>query len=135
MRWSGSFPPRSGSTAAARASTRRAASSLADHRPRSSLDVESFERFLHKAYLGQKRFSIEGAGNPTTGDVTMVGDKAFFTILRRWVAQNAHGTVSTEKFVRLAERVSGKQLDRLFHEERLSDVVVQVRELRHRRAP
>ena len=22
--------------------------------------VESFERFLHKAYLGQKRFSIEG---------------------------------------------------------------------------
>jgi aminopeptidase N len=43
-----------------------------------------------------------------------VGDKAFFTILRRWVARNAHGSVDTQDFVALAERVSGKQLDRLF---------------------
>jgi aminopeptidase N len=43
-----------------------------------------------------------------------VGDKAFFTILRRWAARNADGSVTTRDFHALAERVSGKQLDRLF---------------------
>ena len=43
-----------------------------------------------------------------------VGDKAFFTILRRWGAQNAYGSVTTADFKALAERVSGRQLDRLF---------------------
>ncbi|HEX6249414.1 MAG TPA: M1 family metallopeptidase [Nocardioidaceae bacterium] len=43
-----------------------------------------------------------------------VGTRAFFTILRRWARQNAHGSVTTEQFIALAERVSGKQLDKLF---------------------
>lgn len=43
-----------------------------------------------------------------------VGDKAFFTILRRWARQNAYGTVATPDFVALAERVSGRRLGRLF---------------------
>jgi aminopeptidase N len=43
-----------------------------------------------------------------------VGDRAFFRVLRRWATQNAHGTVTTDDFVALAERVSGRQLDRLF---------------------
>lgn len=43
-----------------------------------------------------------------------VGDKAFFTILRRWVRNNAHSTANTKDFIALAERVSGKDLHHLF---------------------
>jgi len=43
-----------------------------------------------------------------------VGDRAFFTILRRWARENAYGTVSSRDFRRLAEEVSGKRLGRLF---------------------
>ena len=43
-----------------------------------------------------------------------VGDKAFFTILRRWAGQNEGGSVTTRDFKALAERVSGRQLDHLF---------------------
>jgi aminopeptidase N len=43
-----------------------------------------------------------------------VGDRAFFTILRRWARQNAYGSVTTSDFRELAERVSGQRLGRLF---------------------
>jgi aminopeptidase N len=43
-----------------------------------------------------------------------VGDRAFFRIMRRWAQQKAHSSVTTAQFIRLAERVSGRQLDRLF---------------------
>jgi hypothetical protein len=43
-----------------------------------------------------------------------VGDDDFFRILRRWVATQAGGHVTTDEFIRLAERVSGEQLDDLF---------------------
>ncbi|MEV0125217.1 M1 family metallopeptidase [Streptomyces sp. NPDC050703] len=43
-----------------------------------------------------------------------IGDKDFFRLLRTWVKQNRYGNVSTADFVRLAERVSGEQLDELF---------------------
>jgi aminopeptidase N len=33
------------------------------------------------------------------------GDDLFFTVLRQWVAQNCHGTVSTAAFVRLADKL------------------------------
>ncbi|MGW7821015.1 M1 family metallopeptidase [Streptomyces puniciscabiei] len=44
-----------------------------------------------------------------------VGDADFFRILRAWAAahRDAHGT--TAQFERLAERISGKRLDGLFH--------------------
>ncbi|AOR36315.1 metallopeptidase [Streptomyces fodineus] len=44
-----------------------------------------------------------------------VGDRDFFRILRAWAADHRgdHGT--TAQFVRLAERMSGKRLDGLFH--------------------
>jgi aminopeptidase N len=43
-----------------------------------------------------------------------VGEEDFFRILRRW-AQNREGElVTTPQFVRLAERISGEQLDELF---------------------
>ena len=45
---------------------------------------------------------------------TEVGDDAFFAIVREWVASQAGGTVTTEEFVALAEKVSGQQLDDLF---------------------
>ncbi|MGY2065527.1 M1 family metallopeptidase [Blastococcus sp. SYSU DS0619] len=45
---------------------------------------------------------------------TEVGDEAFFAIVREWVASQAGGTVTTDEFVALAEKVSGQQLDELF---------------------
>ncbi|WFE42330.1 M1 family metallopeptidase [Micromonospora sp. WMMD998] len=43
-----------------------------------------------------------------------VGDTAFFTILRTWAAEWKDGNATTADFVALAERVSGKKLDKLF---------------------
>ncbi|GLW62111.1 peptidase [Actinomadura rubrobrunea] len=43
-----------------------------------------------------------------------VGDRKFFTILRKWVQSHRDGTATTPEFVRLAEEVSGRELDRLF---------------------
>ncbi|MFE9954455.1 M1 family metallopeptidase [Micromonospora sp. NPDC005299] len=43
-----------------------------------------------------------------------VGDSAFFTILRTWAAEKKNGNATTDEFVALAERVSGKKLDKLF---------------------
>jgi aminopeptidase N len=43
-----------------------------------------------------------------------VGDDAFFTILRKWAKRNAGGNVTTDEFIRLAERISHQQLDELF---------------------
>jgi len=43
-----------------------------------------------------------------------VGDRAFFTVLRRWYAGNRNGTADTADFVALAERVSGRDLGGLF---------------------
>ncbi|WP_330455894.1 M1 family metallopeptidase [Streptomyces sp. NBC_00820] len=44
-----------------------------------------------------------------------VGDKDFFRVLRAWAAEHRAGHGTTDRFVRLAERVSGKDLDGLFH--------------------
>jgi aminopeptidase N len=89
-------------------------------------------RFLYRIYGPNAAFWKVPPGDPGTvgrlfatpvydrGAMTLhalrlrVGDKAFFTILRRWANQNADGTVRTKDFIALAERVSGKQLDRLF---------------------
>ncbi len=43
-----------------------------------------------------------------------VGGRAFFAILRVWADENRYGTVATQQFVDLAERLSGRQLDDLF---------------------
>ena len=43
-----------------------------------------------------------------------IGDEAFFRVLRAWASRNRYGVVSTADLVRLAERVSGEQLDGLF---------------------
>ncbi|MGI8330637.1 M1 family metallopeptidase [Actinomadura scrupuli] len=45
---------------------------------------------------------------------TAVGDAAFFTILRTWVAEHRHRTASTADFRALAERVSGRPLGPIF---------------------
>jgi aminopeptidase N len=45
-----------------------------------------------------------------------VGSKAFFTTLRRWAHGHRHATGTTYAFKRLAEQVSGKQLDKLFRD-------------------
>ncbi|MEW2157478.1 M1 family metallopeptidase [Streptomyces sp. NPDC007189] len=44
-----------------------------------------------------------------------IGDKAFFTLLPAWTNLHRYGNADTAGFVRLAERVSGQQLDDLFH--------------------
>ena len=43
-----------------------------------------------------------------------VGDEDFFRILRRWASNHAGGNVTTRQFIRLSERISGRNLDRLF---------------------
>lgn len=43
-----------------------------------------------------------------------IGDKAFFELVKTWVAEKSHGNADTEEFVALAEKISGKQLDTLF---------------------
>ncbi|MFD5074610.1 M1 family metallopeptidase [Streptomyces sp. NPDC058371] len=46
---------------------------------------------------------------------TTVGDPAFFGILRAWVADHRDGHGTTAQFIRLSERLSGKELGALFH--------------------
>ena len=43
-----------------------------------------------------------------------VGDPAFFRILRTWAQLHRNGNVTTEEFIALAKRISGKNLDALF---------------------
>ncbi|WP_254885568.1 M1 family metallopeptidase [Streptomyces sp. NA02950] len=43
-----------------------------------------------------------------------VGDKAFFTILRTWVKEHRHANADTRQFIALSERISGKDLGKLF---------------------
>ncbi|HEY4633972.1 MAG TPA: M1 family aminopeptidase [Candidatus Limnocylindrales bacterium] len=43
-----------------------------------------------------------------------VGDKDFFKILKRWSTSNRGRNVNTAQFIRLAERISGEDLDELF---------------------
>ncbi|MYV55178.1 M1 family peptidase [Streptomyces sp. SID3212] len=45
---------------------------------------------------------------------TVVGDDAFFSLLREWTAAHRHGTVTTEDFTELAGRRSAHALDDLF---------------------
>ncbi len=45
---------------------------------------------------------------------TTVGDDDFFRILRTWARSQAGESVTTPQFIRLAERISGQQLDDLF---------------------
>ena len=44
----------------------------------------------------------------------VVGDEAFFAILRTWCAERRHATGSTGDFIATAERVSGQDLEDLF---------------------
>lgn len=44
----------------------------------------------------------------------VVGDDAFFATLRTWVAEHGGGSASTDDFQRVAERVSGSDLDEFF---------------------
>ncbi|BAC70475.1 metallopeptidase [Streptomyces avermitilis] len=43
-----------------------------------------------------------------------IGDTAFFKLLPAWTKLHKHGNANTGDFIRLAERISGRQLDDLF---------------------
>jgi aminopeptidase N len=43
-----------------------------------------------------------------------IGDETFFTLLRTWTSEHRYGNVTTEQFIDLAERLSGKDLGPLF---------------------
>ena len=43
-----------------------------------------------------------------------IGDAAFFRLVKQWTAKYAGGNVTTPKFIALAEKVSGQQLDAFF---------------------
>ena len=44
-----------------------------------------------------------------------IGTRDFFTVLRTWARMHRHGNVRNAQFVKLAEKVSGRRLDRFFH--------------------
>jgi aminopeptidase N len=44
-----------------------------------------------------------------------IGDAAFFALLHRWTVGHRYGVATTAEFVRLAERVSGRDLGAFFH--------------------
>ncbi|MFI9051134.1 M1 family metallopeptidase [Streptomyces sp. NPDC053427] len=44
-----------------------------------------------------------------------IGDKAFFKLLPAWTSAHRYGTAETSQFIALAEKISGQQLDDLFH--------------------
>ncbi|WP_248961652.1 M1 family metallopeptidase [Sphaerisporangium perillae] len=44
-----------------------------------------------------------------------IGDETFFKLLRTWTAQHKYGSATTDQFVNLAEKLSGRQLDDLFN--------------------
>jgi aminopeptidase N len=44
-----------------------------------------------------------------------IGDTAFFKLLPAWTKLHRYGNASTADFIALAERISGRQLDDLFH--------------------
>ena len=43
-----------------------------------------------------------------------IGHRKFMIVLRRWTAENQYGNATTREFIRLAEQVSHRQLDRFF---------------------
>ncbi|MEV4803579.1 M1 family metallopeptidase [Nonomuraea sp. NPDC049421] len=43
-----------------------------------------------------------------------IGDPTFFALLKTWTAEHRYGNVTTEQFIGLAERLSGKDLGPLF---------------------
>jgi aminopeptidase N len=43
-----------------------------------------------------------------------VGDRKFWRIVRTWTRTKAGGTGTTPQFIRLSERIAGRQLDDLF---------------------
>ena len=44
----------------------------------------------------------------------ILGDGPFFEILRSWAAEHRHGHGTTEQFMALSERVSGRDLNAFF---------------------
>jgi hypothetical protein len=62
-------------------------------------------------------FPVYGRGALTLHALRVeIGDADFFKLLRTWASSEKGGTVSTREFLRLAERISGEQLDDLFDE-------------------
>jgi aminopeptidase N len=45
---------------------------------------------------------------------TKVGDRVFFAILRAWYQRYRYGNATTRQFIALAERISGRSLERFF---------------------
>jgi aminopeptidase N len=44
----------------------------------------------------------------------MMGDDAFFRLLREWAARHEHGNATTDDFIALSEEIAGKDLDAFF---------------------
>ena len=44
-----------------------------------------------------------------------IGDETFFKLLKKWTTDHKYGTVTTEEFIALAEKLSGKDLTSLFN--------------------
>ena len=82
-------------------------------------------------YAGGSEFWRVEIGNPGPDDIFLnpvyergamtlqalrnrIGDEAFWTLMRTWVADHRHGNASTAEFVALAEATSGQELGDFF---------------------
>ena len=82
-------------------------------------------------YAGGSEFWRVEIGNPGPDDIFLnpvyergamtlqalrnrIGDEAFWTLMRTWVADHRHGNASTAEFVALAEATSGQDLGDFF---------------------
>ena len=60
-------------------------------------------------------FAVYIRGGMTLHELRLeIGDRDFFRLTKRWASKNAGELVTTPEFIRMAERISGQQLDDLF---------------------
>ena len=88
-------------------------------------------RFVHASVAPDSPFWQVAVGDPGVDDLfsdavylrggltlhalrQAIGDRDFFSVLRRWTSEHAGGHGTTGQLIALSERVSGRQLDALF---------------------
>ena len=78
------------------------------------------DKFWNQSIADPQRDTMFAGAVYTRGGMTLaalrhkVGDRAFFTILRDWVAQHRYGNGTTRQFTALAEKVTHKDLTDFF---------------------
>ncbi|ASW53618.1 M1 family metallopeptidase [Plantactinospora sp. KBS50] len=91
-----------------------------ERRVQESFDTQYARTLWSKPALDPGRADLFGMGVYQRGALVVhalrmtVGDEKFFAILRAWTTERRDGNGTTADFQALAERISGRQLDRFF---------------------